>query len=100
MLLVKHSIVSWKLSFQASANSTRMPLCLVGGAQVDRRREYRGLAAVQPLDEGDQAAVVAHHAFHRRRVAFVAQHDGEAGVQECQLAQPPFEHGEVELGAG
>ena len=25
MLLVKHSIVSWKLSFHDSANSTRMP---------------------------------------------------------------------------
>ncbi len=28
MLLVKHSIVSWKLSFQSSANSTRMPTWL------------------------------------------------------------------------
>ena len=73
---------------------------VVRGAQVDRRGEHRGLAAVQPLDEGDQAAVVAHHAFDRRRVAFVAQHDGEAGVQERQLAQPPFQQGEVEFDVG
>ncbi len=30
MLLVKHSIVSWKLSFQDRPNSTRIPACSAG----------------------------------------------------------------------
>ena len=33
-------------------------------------------------------------------MAFVAQHDGEAGVQERQLAQAAFQEGEVELDVG
>ncbi len=33
-------------------------------------------------------------------MAFVAQHDGEAGVEERQLAQPPFQDREIEFGAG
>ena len=71
---------------------------LVRGAQADRRGEHRGLAAVQPLDEGDQTAIVAQRTLDRRRVAFIAQHDGEAGVQERQLAQPPLQQREVVLG--
>ena len=100
MLLVKHSIVSWKLSFQVSANSTRMPswssavVRLIGGLQ------HRRLAAVEPLHERDQAAFVAHHRLDRRRVALVAQHDGQAGVQEGQFAQPAFQRGVVEFGLG
>ncbi len=100
MLLVKHSIVSWKLSFQDSANSTRMPGLIVRRAQADRRGEHRGLGAVEPFDEGDQPAVIAHDALDRRRVAFVAQHDGHAGVQERQFAQAAFQQREVEFGLG
>ena len=39
-----------------------MPASVVRRAQADRRGEHRGLGAVEPLDEGHQAAVVAQHA--------------------------------------
>ncbi len=73
---------------------------VVGGAQVDGRGEYCGLAAIQPLDEGHETAVVAHRSLDRGGVAFVAQHDGEAGVQECQLAQAALQEGKIELDVG
>ena len=34
MLFVKHSIVSWKLSFQVTANSTRMPCACSADAKL------------------------------------------------------------------
>ena len=77
-----------------------MPCASSGVRSADRRREHRRLAAIEPLDERDQAAVVAQHRFLRRRVALVAQHDGQAGVQERQFAQPALQQREIEFGPG
>jgi len=46
----------------------------------------------------DQAAVVFEHAFRGLRVPLVAQHDGQAGIEEGQFAQPPLQNRQIEIG--
>src|SRR6185312_12841301 len=74
---------------------------LVGRSpQADRRREHRRFCAIEPLNERDQPAVVAHLHDLRRRVALVAELDREAGIEESELAKPPLEQREIEIGLG
>ena len=66
--------------------------------EVDRLVVQHGLAAVEVLDElGDAAAVVELVGLHGIR-ALVGQRDGQALVQEGQLAQALGQGVEVVLG--
>ena len=70
------------------------------GLDHDRRRNQRVLVAVEIFDELLDAALVAHLLALLDRVAHVGQHDGDAGVEERELAQPVLQRGEIELGHG
>ena len=64
--------------------------------QADRRAMQRGAAAVQVLDERDQAALVAE--VVALAAALVGDLDAQAGVQERELAQALREDVEGEVG--
>ena len=52
------------------------------------------------LHEGFDAALVFHLLALLDRVALVGQHDGDAGIEEGELAQPVLERREIELDHG
>ena len=60
----------------------------------------RVLVAVEIFHELLDAALVAHLLALLDRVAHVGQHDGDAGIEEGELAQPVLQRGEIELGHG
>ena len=64
--------------------------------QPDRRAVEGGAAAVQVLDEGDQAAFVTE--VVALAAAFVVDLDAQAGVQEGELAQALREYVERKIG--
>ncbi len=97
MLLVKHSIVSWKAVVPGQRELDADALRAVRRGHADRRREHRNLAAVEPFDERNQPAIVAEYAFRHRGVALVAQHDGQAGIEEGEFAQAPLEDRQIEV---
>ena len=70
------------------------------GSMHDRLRHQRGLVAVEIFHERLDAALVAHLLALLDRVAHVGQHDGDAGIEERELAQPMLQRREVELGHG
>ena len=70
------------------------------GLHHDRLRHQRRLVAVQIFDEGLDAALVAHLLALLDRVAHIGEHDGDAGIQKCEFAQPVLQRGEVELRHG
>ena len=59
-----------------------------------------GLVAVEIFDESLDAALVAHLLALLDGMALVGQHDGDAGIEEGELAQPVLQRGEVELRHG
>ena len=59
-----------------------------------------GLVAVEIFDEGFDAALVAHLLALLDGVALVGQHDGDAGIEEGEFAQPVLQRREVELRHG
>ena len=63
-------------------------------------RDERRLVAVEIFDERLDAALVAHLLALLDRVAHVGEHDGDAGIEERELAQPVLQRGEVELRHG
>ena len=75
-----------------------MPFAL--GLDHDRRGHQRLLVAVEIFDECLDAALVAHLLALLDRVAHVGQHDGDAGIEEGELAQPMLQRREVELDIG
>ena len=70
------------------------------GGHADRRRKDRGLGAIQPFNKGHQAAFIERLAFHRRRVAFITQHNAQPGIEEREFPQAPFQHRVIELHLG
>ena len=70
------------------------------GVDHDRRRNERGLVAVEIVDERLDAALVAHLLALLDRMAHVGQHDGDAGIEEGELAQPVLQRREIELDHG
>src|SRR5580700_11076196 len=67
----------------------------------DNRLRYQGrLVAVEIFDEGFNAALVAQNLALLDRVAHVGEHDGDAGIEEGEFAQPVFQRGEIELRHG
>ncbi len=70
------------------------------GLDHDRRGDKRRLVAVEISDEGFDAALVAHLLALFDRVAHVGQHDGDAGIEEGELAQPMLQRREIELEHG
>ena len=70
------------------------------GDDADRRVQHRCLGAVEPIDEGHQPALVEEDALHRLGMALVAQHDGDARIEECEFPQPPLQDGELEFDLG
>ncbi len=70
------------------------------GADVDRLRDERALVAVEIVDEGLDAALVAHLLALLDRMALVGEHDRHAGIEEGQFAQAVLERREIELGHG
>ena len=63
----------------------------------DRLRHQRRLVAVEIFHERLDAALVAHLLALLDRVALVGEHDGDAGIEERELAQAVLQRGEVEL---
>ena len=55
------------------------------------------LVAVEIFDERLDAALVAHLLALLDRVAHVGEHDGDAGIEERELAQAMLQRGEIEL---
>ena len=70
------------------------------GLDHDRIGDQRRLVAVEKFHEGLDAALVFHLLAFLHRVAHVGQHDGDAGIEEGELAQTVLERGEVELDHG
>ena len=70
------------------------------GLDDDRLRHQRRLVAVEIFDEGLDAALVAHLLALLDGVAHVGQHDGDAGIEEGEFAQPVLQRGEIELRHG
>ena len=70
------------------------------GLDDDRLRHQRRLVAIEIFDEGLDAALVAQFLALLDGVAHVGQHDGDAGIEEGELAQPVLQRGEVELRHG
>ncbi len=67
------------------------------GLDDDRLRDQRGLVAVEIFDERLDAALVAQLLALLDRVAHVGEDDGNAGIEECEFAQPVLQRREVEL---
>ncbi len=67
-------------------------------AHDDRRRDDRLLGAVEPADEGLDAAVVVHLLAPLLDAAAVGERDLDAGVEEGELAQPVLQRRPRELG--
>ena len=59
-----------------------------------------GLVAVEIFDEGLDAALVAHLLALLDGMARVGEHDGDAGIQEGEFAQPMLERREIEFDHG
>ncbi len=70
------------------------------GLDHDRLWNKRGLVAVEIFDEGLDAAFVAQLLALLDGMAHVGEHDGDAGIEESELAQPVLQRGEVELRHG
>ncbi len=70
------------------------------GLDHDRRRHQRRLVAVEIFHEGLDAALVAQLLALLDRMAHVGKHDGDAGIEERELAQPVLERGEIEFHHG
>ncbi len=70
------------------------------GLDDDRLRNQRRLVAVEIFDERLDAALVAHLLALLDRVAHVGEHDGDAGIEEGELAQPVLQRREIELRHG
>ncbi len=70
------------------------------GLDHHRRRDERGLVAVEILDEGLDAALVEQLFALLDRVPLVGQHDPHARIKEGELAQAMFERLVVELDHG
>ncbi len=77
-----------------------MPLALSSRLPVIGGLEQRRAGAVEPFDEGHQPALVVEARFDRRGVPLVAQRDVEAGIEESEFPQAPFENGVVEFDLG
>src|SRR4029078_4205935 len=73
---------------------------LTFGLDEDRRRNQRGLVAVEVFDELLDAALVTHLLALLDRMPHVGQQDGDAGVDKSEPAQPVLQRGEIELGHG
>ena len=67
------------------------------GLDHDRGGDERGLVAVEIFDECLDPALVAHLLALLDRVTHVGEHDGDAGIEEGEFAQPVLERREVEL---
>ena len=70
------------------------------GLDHDRGGNERRLVAVEILDEGLDAALVAQLLALLDRVAHVGQHDPHARIEEGELAQPVLQRRVVELDHG
>src|SRR5687767_12296834 len=70
------------------------------GAHGHRFTDEGGFGAVEIADEGGYAAIVAQFDLLGLDTAAVGENDGDATIQESQLAQAMLESGEVELGHG
>ena len=68
--------------------------------QHDGRGDQAGLGAVEIAHEGLQPALVLQRDFLFFHAALVGQHDGQAGVEEGELAQAVLERREIEFGLG
>ncbi len=66
----------------------------------DRRRNERGLVAVEVAHERLDAALVAQFLALLDRVTLVGEHDQHAGIEEGEFAQPVLQRGEIELNHG
>ena len=67
------------------------------GLDHDRGRDKRGLVAIEKLHEGFDAALVFHFLALFDGVPLVGKDDGDAGIQERELAQAMLKRREVEL---
>ncbi len=70
------------------------------GLEHNRSRNDGRLVAVEEFHERLDAALVAHLLALLDRVAVVDERDGDAGIEEGELAQPVLQRGEVELDHG
>jgi hypothetical protein len=70
---------------------------LAAAPDYDRLLDQRVLGLVEMAHEGLDAPLVAHHLLERLGPTVVLQPDGDARVQEGQLAQPVLQRLQVEL---
>ena len=70
------------------------------GLDDDRLRQKRGLVAIEIFDEFVDAALVAHRLALLDGVAHVGEHNGDAGIEEGEFAQPVLQRREIELRHG
>ena len=70
------------------------------GLHHDRLVDERRLVAVHRFDERLDAALVVQLLALLDRVAHIGEHNGNAGIEEGEFAQPVLQCGEVELGHG
>ena len=92
----KHRLVVAVVPPQGALDAGAVTLAL----HDDRLRDQRRLVAIQIFDEFLDAAFVAQRLALLDRVTHVGQHDGDAGIEEGEFAQPVLQRGEVELRHG
>ena len=92
----KHGLVVAVVPPQRALDADAVAL----GLHDDRLRDERRLVAVEIFDERLDAALVAQLLALLDGVAHVGEHDGDAGIEEGEFAQPVLQRREIELRHG